>query len=193
MQKLPDEIVSETGSRSVFHSIPMNPEKPLAIGAADDQNGVRAGPIRPRALLASLLINGTTEAASMETLVLRPHRTRGPVFVREIQGMALVLTPHGSLGDRQESEFTEEMLELLEVINHSGPTNLVFDLQQGNYASSAFLGALVRLWKRVAQRGGRMALCHVSDQVFQILRMTKLHTVWPILVSREDALRAVGA
>jgi anti-anti-sigma factor len=129
----------------------------------------------------------------METLILRPHRAKGPVFVREIHGGALVLTPHGPLGNLQEAEFVQETLELLEVVSHSGPTNLVIDLQHGDYAGSAFLGAVIRLWKRIAQNGGRLALCHVSENAGEILRMTKLHTVWPIYISRDDALRAVGA
>lgn len=129
----------------------------------------------------------------METLMLRPHLQKGPVFVREIYGAALVLTPHGPLGNLHETEFMQETLELLEVVNHSGPMHLVIDLQHGDYAGSAFLGAVIRLWKRIAQNGGRLAICHVSESAAQILRMTKLHTVWPIYVSRDDALRAVGA
>lgn len=128
----------------------------------------------------------------METLLLRPHLKKGPVFVREIEGGALVLTPHGPLGNLQEAEFVQETLELLEVLSLSEPTNLVIDMQHGDYAGSAFIAAVVRLWKRTAQNGGRLALCHVSENAAQILRMTKLHTVWPIYVSRDEALRAVG-
>lgn len=129
----------------------------------------------------------------MDTLILRPHLRKGPVFVREVQGAALVLTPHGPLGNLQEAEVVQETMELLEVVSHSSPTNLVIDLQYGDYVGSAFLGAVIRLWKRIAQNGGRLAICHVSEKVVLTLRMTKLQTVWPIYVSRDDALRAVGA
>jgi anti-anti-sigma factor len=54
------------------------------------------------------------------------------------------------------------------------------------------LGAIVKLWKRVCQRGGRLALCNVSENVSQVLHITKLHAIWPIYGSREQALSAVG-
>lgn len=128
----------------------------------------------------------------MDTLILRPHLRKGPVFVREIQGVALVLTPHGPLGNLHETEIVQETTEILEFVNHSSPTNLVIDLQQGDYAGSAFIGAVIRLWKRVGQNGGRLALCHVSENVIQVLRASKLHTTWPIYISRDEAVRAVG-
>lgn len=128
----------------------------------------------------------------METLLLRPHPQRGPIFIREVQGIALILCPHSPLNTLNEAEITAETLELLEVINHSPAANLIVDLQQEEYLVSAFLGAVVRLWKRVGERGGRLVMCNVSDKVFQILRATKLHTSWPIHGSREDALHALG-
>ena len=128
----------------------------------------------------------------METLLLRPHLRKGPVFVREIHGTALVLIPHGPLSAIQDVEFAREAQELLEVLGQSTPVHMVIDLQHGEFAGSAFLGAVVRLWKRIAQNGGRMALCHVSANVTEILRLTKLHAFWPIYVSRDEALRAVA-
>ena len=128
----------------------------------------------------------------MNSALLRSTRQMGPVFVREVQGHALVLSPHSPLGNLNETTINEETLELLDVINHSAPAGLVIDLQNGEYLGTAFLGAIVRLWKRVASRGGRLALCNISDQVFQILRVTQFHTVWPIYGSRDEALRAMG-
>ncbi|HTI49508.1 MAG TPA: STAS domain-containing protein [Planctomycetaceae bacterium] len=128
----------------------------------------------------------------METLLLRPHPQRGPVFIREIQGIAWILSPHSPLDTLNETEITAEILELLEVINHSPAANLIVDLQQEEFVVSLFLGAVVRLWKRVGERGGRLVMCNVSDNVSQVLRVTKLHALWPIHGSREDALHALG-
>src|SRR5262245_52605734 len=128
----------------------------------------------------------------METMLLRPQLPNGPAFVREMHGTALVLNPRSPLQNLREEEIAQETLELLEMINHGGPTHLIIDLQNGDYFGTVVLGAVVRLWKRVAQRGGRLMLCNVSATVVQILRVTKLHAAWSICGSREDALRAVG-
>ena len=129
----------------------------------------------------------------MEQSAPAPLEQRGPIFLRERQGSAIVLAPHASLGDLNEEQIQSETSQLVQLINHSGPILFVIDLQTGDYFGSAFLGAIVRLWKRVAQRGGRLALCHVSENIMQILRVTKLHTTWPIYGSREEALKAIGA
>lgn len=128
----------------------------------------------------------------METLFSQHLPSKGPIFTREILGDTLVLSPHAPLGNLHEAEISEETQELLKVINHVGPTNLVIDLQSGTYLGTAFLGATVRLWKRIGERGGRLALCNVAPQVFELLRITKLHTIWPIYSSRDEALHAVA-
>lgn len=117
----------------------------------------------------------------------------GHIFARESQGNTLLLNPMIHLGSLHEPEIVHETDDLLEIINKpgDGPTNLVIDLAFGEYLGTAMLGAVVKLWKRVSQRGGRMALCNVSDNVIQVLRVTKLHTIWPIYASREQALSAV--
>lgn len=128
----------------------------------------------------------------MEILLSQQLSARGPIFTRELIGETLVLSPHAPLGNLHEAEISEETQELLKAINHSGPTNLVIDLQSGTYLGTAFLGATVRLWKRIGERGGRLALCNVAPQVLELLRITKLHTIWPVYGSRDEALRAVA-
>lgn len=129
----------------------------------------------------------------MDAAGVPPLSPTGPVFTHELHNGTLVLQPHHKLGSVQESELAKESGEVLEFLNHAGPVCVLLDLAQDEYLSSALIGAIVRLWKRIAQHGGRLALCNVSDTVHQILRITKLHTVWPIYASREEALHALGA
>ncbi|MSR58302.1 MAG: anti-sigma factor antagonist [Planctomycetaceae bacterium] len=129
----------------------------------------------------------------METLAAGAPLAQGPVFNRERQGQALVLSPRISLGNLQEIEIARETQELLELLNHSGPTSVIIDLANCDYLGSTFLGAIVRIWKHVSQRGGRLALCNVSDPAIQILRVIKLHVTWRLCDSRDEALQAVGA
>lgn len=117
----------------------------------------------------------------------------GHIFARESLGNTLVLNPMMHLGSLHEPEIVHETDDLLEFINKPGdaPPNLVIDLALGDYLGTAMLGAVVKLWKRVSQRGGRLALCNVSENVIQVLRVTKLHTIWPIYTTRDQALAAI--
>jgi anti-anti-sigma factor len=130
----------------------------------------------------------------METTSTSSQIGQGQIFSRESCGNTLVLNPLIHLGSLHEPEIAHETQELLDYINKSdpAPTNLVIDLALGEYLGTAMLGAVVKLWKRVSQRGGRLALCNVSENVAQVLRVTKLHAIWPIYNSRDQALAAVG-
>ena len=116
----------------------------------------------------------------------------GQIFARETLGSTLILNPMIHLGSLDEPEISLETHDLLEFLNRSASANLVVDLANGDYLGTSMLGAIIKLWKRVSQRGGRLALCNVSESVVQVLRVTKLQTVWPIYPSREQALSAVG-
>ncbi len=130
----------------------------------------------------------------MQTSTMPVQPAPGHIFAREALGNTLVLNPMMHLGSLHEPEIVHETDGLLEFINRpgDGPINLVIDLALGDYLGTAMLGAVVKLWKRVSQRGGRLALCNVSDNVIQVLRVTKLHTIWPIYSTRDQALAAIN-
>jgi anti-anti-sigma factor len=128
----------------------------------------------------------------MQTTSTAAPLREGQIFARAVLGNTLVLNPLIHLGSLNEPEITLETHDLLDFLNQSISANLVIDLAHGDYLGTSMLGAFVKLWKRVSQRGGRLALCNVSESVAQVLRTTKLQTVWPIYTSREQALAAVG-
>lgn len=126
----------------------------------------------------------------LQTL-LTNYPTVGPIFTREQQGGVLLLSPHSPLGNLYEAEIDKEASELLEMINQARGLAVLIDLGGSDYLGTAMLGAVVRLWKRISQRGGRLAICRISAPVHDMLRITKLHTVWPIFDTREAALQTL--
>lgn len=121
-----------------------------------------------------------------------PQLRDGQIFSRQAQGNTLILNPIIHLGSIHEPEIAYETEDLLDYLKQVPASNLVIDLGAGDYLGTAMLGALVKLWKRVSQHGGRLALCNVSESVTQVLRITKLQTVWPIYADRDQALAAIG-
>jgi anti-sigma B factor antagonist len=49
----------------------------------------------------------------------------------------------------------------------------------------------VSLLKRAAQCGAKVALCSLSPQVREIFEMTRLHRLFDIFESKEDAVASV--
>ena len=50
------------------------------------------------------------------------------------------------------------------------------------------LGFFVKLWKRIRKVDGSMAFCNVSAHEQEVLRVTRLDTLWPVCTSREQAV-----
>jgi anti-anti-sigma factor len=128
----------------------------------------------------------------MQTTSATEPLREGQIFARESRGKTLVLNPLIHLGSLHEPEIVHETEDVLAALSQTSSTNLLIDLAQGPYLGTAMLGAIVKLWKHVALRGGQLALCNVSENVTQVLRLTKLQTVWPIYGSRQEAIAALG-
>jgi anti-anti-sigma factor len=89
---------------------------------------------------------------------------------------------------------TEEVVpqatkSLLEAVGGEN-SRLVIDLEHTEFFGSSFIEILFRVWKRLKERGGRFALCHVSPYCAEVLQVTHLDSLWPIRNSIPEAIEA---
>ncbi|HUY31466.1 MAG TPA: STAS domain-containing protein [Pirellulales bacterium] len=80
---------------------------------------------------------------------------------------------------------------LLRAVATAEPPALVIDLSRTRFIGSSFLGVLMRAWKRLRDRDGRMAICCVPSNCAEVLRVSKLDSVWNIYPTRDEAVREV--
>lgn len=78
-----------------------------------------------------------------------------------------------------------------ELANRKAPHCLV-DLTALDYAGSALVASIVRIWKAVDANQGRMVVAVSSKGVREVLRVTGLNKVWTIKSSYEAALDELG-
>jgi anti-anti-sigma factor len=72
------------------------------------------------------------------------------------------------------------------------PPLLVLDLSQTSVIGSRFIELLVRAWKRLSERGGGLALCGLQPFSSEVLRVTRLDTLWESFSDRESAVAALA-
>ena len=113
------------------------------------------------------------------------------VFEIEQDGEALVITPVTSLGELAFQQIESRAGDVLDLLNDSSARNVVLDLHRADYFGTTALGFFAKLWKRVRQRKGHLAFCNVSEHGKEILKLTKLDSLWALCGSRQEALRAV--
>ncbi len=76
-----------------------------------------------------------------------------------------------------------------EVINES-VDHCALDMSDVRYMDSSGIGVLLTIYNEFGNRtNGRMILVNPSNQVINILKITKLDTVFKIVTSREEAVK----
>lgn len=78
----------------------------------------------------------------------------------------------------------EEMLKLFD----EGKCNLVIDLSSVRFVDSSGLGALVSGFKNASTKDGNLKLCCLQPQVRSMFELTRLHRVFEIFTSADEAL-----
>jgi len=92
----------------------------------------------------------------------------------------------GELIDRnQASELNKRVEALLEEDKHK----FVLDLSELKYMNSSGLNILIQLLSKARSKGGEAIICGVNKKVEELLIITKLHTLFTIVPTQEDALK----
>ncbi len=113
------------------------------------------------------------------------------IFEIEQQDDTIIVVPAADLRELEFQRIEAGAKEILDLLNGTGITHVVLDFHKTDYYGSTALGFFVKLWKRVRVRNGRMAFCNISDHEKEILQITELDHLWPICLSRSEALAAV--
>ncbi len=113
------------------------------------------------------------------------------IFEVYIKEATLIVAPRGDVSTLCGEDVHAELPELLNQLQETDVKHVVFDLKRASYFGSILLGAMSALWGRVRSRGGKMAVCNVSDTGVEIFQVAKFDTLWPICASLEEAMERV--
>jgi anti-sigma B factor antagonist len=80
--------------------------------------------------------------------------------------------------------------QLLNLVNELGRKKLLLNFRNVEYMSSAVLGMLVTLNKKVHAAGGKLVLCSIDPQIREVFEITKLDKLFVIRGDEEEALQA---
>jgi anti-anti-sigma factor len=104
----------------------------------------------------------------------------------------LIITLLPELNDKQWADIEKVGTEIVDRLNQSESPRLVLDLTRLGYMGSAMVALIVRLYKAVNGRGGRMVVVNTHELVFEVLKLAGLTKLWTIVDSREKGYTALG-
>lgn len=90
--------------------------------------------------------------------------------------------------ERLDAHNSRELKEYLLGLMENGAKSLVIDLTQVRFIDSSGLGALLSGYKNACLRQGTLALSGLQPKVQSMLELTRLHHVFEIYPSPQDAL-----
>jgi len=80
--------------------------------------------------------------------------------------------------------------ELFQLVEEENKTRLLLNFQQVEFLSSAALGKLITLDKKVKAHGGKMKFSNIRPEIYEVFAITKLNKLFDIKDDEADALAA---
>jgi len=108
--------------------------------------------------------------------------------INEVRDVTVVhFKDHKIVEDLGIQELGQELFNLVEVENRR---KVVLNFAAVDFLSSAALGKLMTLERKVHTRGGKLKLCNIRPEIYEVFVITRLNRLFDIREDEADALAA---
>lgn len=107
--------------------------------------------------------------------------------MEKIGEVTVVVLPGDQLDASNAKEFKRDIGRLLEPCG-----KVVFDLGELRFVDSSGLGAILSCLRQLNAKGGELKLCAMSKPVRALFELVRMHKIFDIYGTKDDALRAFG-
>ncbi|MBA7481912.1 hypothetical protein ES707_17390 [subsurface metagenome] len=91
----------------------------------------------------------------------------------------------------EERDIQELQESLMSVVEQGEKLNLVLDFRNVQFLSSAVLGLLIRVSKKIYERDGELRLCNISSRIYEVFKITRLTKIFEIYPDVESAIESL--
>lgn len=81
--------------------------------------------------------------------------------------------------------------QLFSLVEEDGRSKIILDFSNVEYLSSAALGKLITMDKKVKAAKGKMRLCSVRPDIYEVFAITKLNKLFDMQDDQEQALKGM--
>ena len=107
------------------------------------------------------------------------------IVVDKIGGIAVATVPVDELDASNAGEFKRDIAPVLQA-----NIRLVLDLSRLRFVDSSGLGAMLSCLRQLSAKSGDLKLCGMSTQVRGLFELVRMHRIFDIFGTREEAVRA---
>ncbi len=81
--------------------------------------------------------------------------------------------------------------QLFALVDEDGRKKIVLDFSVVEYLSSAALGKLITMDKKVKAAKAKLRLCSIRPEIYEVFEITRLNKIFDIKATQEDALEGI--
>ena len=107
------------------------------------------------------------------------------IVVDKVDNIAVAAVPVDELDASNAEEFKRDIAPVLQA-----NTKLVLDLGRLRFVDSSGLGAMLSCLRQLSAKSGDLKLCGMSKQVRALFELVRMHRIFDIYGTREEAARA---
>ncbi len=107
------------------------------------------------------------------------------IAVESFDGVAVAAVPVDELDASNAGEFKRDIAPVLQA-----NARLVLDLRRLRFVDSSGLGAMLSCLRQLSAKNGDLKLCGMSKQVRALFELVRMHRIFDIYGTREEAVDA---
>ena len=115
----------------------------------------------------------------------KPRRWR--LEVEDVGGVTVATFTDRKILDEQNIQVIGD--QLFRLVDEKGRKDLVLNFANVEFMSSAALGKLMVLRKKVQEAGGKLVLCNIAPGIYEVFTITKLDKLLTICGDEQEALQ----
>lgn len=108
--------------------------------------------------------------------------------VEKLGEVTIVQLPGEQLDASNAKDFKRDVASIL-----GGASKVVFDLSRLRFVDSSGLGAMLSCLRQVNSAGGELKLCGLSKSVRALFELVRMHRIFDICATKDDAVRILQA
>jgi len=113
---------------------------------------------------------------SLVEIIMEPIKSR--VTTQYSADVTVVTLNDEEILEEQQIKEIEE--ELMTIIDDAKCENMLLNFENVEFMTSAFLGFLVKIYKRIRERGGTLELCNINRNISKVFEITQLNKIFII-------------
>jgi anti-sigma B factor antagonist len=119
----------------------------------------------------------------METIIMAQENPK--IVVEYLSDIAVVTLTDEKILEESDIQALENSLNPL--IEQTPGIKIVLNFSKVQFLSSAVLGLLIRISKKIYETNGQLKLCEINEKIFQVFKITRLDRIFDIFNTQEAA------